>query len=91
MLFEWDADKVAKNLGKHGIPFDRIVRLDWEGALTAQDERADYGEERFVTYGRIEGRLHVVVWTPRCGVCRLISLRKANEREELLYVQAPEG
>jgi uncharacterized protein len=47
--------------------------------------RKDYGEPRFITIGSLDGRMVVSVWTPRGAVRRIISLRKANDREKALY------
>ncbi|HEX4298728.1 MAG TPA: BrnT family toxin [Devosia sp.] len=49
------------------------------------DERFDYGEERVVTIGRLNGRMVVVVWTQRGEARHVISMRKANDRENVLY------
>ena len=53
--------------------------------LTIADDRKDYGEPRFITIGRLDGRMVVAVWTPRGAARRIISLRKANDREQTLY------
>ena len=53
--------------------------------LTIPDDRADYGEPRFIVIGRLDGRMVVTVWTPRGAARRIISLRKANDREQALY------
>ena len=53
--------------------------------LTIADNRKDYGELRFITVGRLDGRMVVTVWTPRGAARRIISLRKANDRERALY------
>ena len=53
--------------------------------LTIEDDRFDYGEQRFITIGRLEGRMVVMVWTPRGAARRIISLRKANDREQATY------
>jgi len=55
--------------------------------LTAEDAREDYGEPRFITVGRLAGRLVVLVWTPRGAARRIISMRKANEREKARYAK----
>ena len=47
--------------------------------------RLDYGEDRFITIGKLDGRMVVVVWTRRSETRRIISLRKANEREKAAY------
>ena len=53
--------------------------------LTVEDDRRDYGEARFITIGFIDDTMVVLVWTPRGGAHRIISMRKANERERTLY------
>ena len=53
--------------------------------LTVEDDRQDYGEDRFITIGFVGATMVVLVWTPRDGAHRIISMRKANERERALY------
>ena len=53
--------------------------------LTVLDDRRDYGENRFITVGFLDGTMVVLVWTPRIKARRVISMRKANERERRLY------
>ena len=53
--------------------------------LTLLDDRRDYGEERFITIGYLERRMVVIVWTERDRACRIISMRKGNEREQAHY------
>ena len=53
--------------------------------LTVEDDREDYGEDRFITIGFLDATMVVLVWTPRDGAHRIISMRKANERERTLY------
>jgi uncharacterized DUF497 family protein len=86
--FAWDDAKAARNLAERGLGFEAIRGLDWENCRTREDTRGAYGERRFISIGMIGGRLHVAVWTPRDGKRRLISLRKANERERALHDQA---
>ena len=58
----------------------------FEGAtLTDEDDRRNYGEDRFITIGFLDERMVILVWTPRNDACRIISMRKANEREKALY------
>jgi uncharacterized protein len=58
----------------------------WEGpCITVTDFRQDYGEERFITMGLLSARMVVLVWTWRGEARRIISMRKANEREQSLY------
>ncbi len=53
--------------------------------LTVEDDRRDYGEDRFITIGFLDGAMVILVWTPRQDRHRIISMRKANDRERALY------
>ncbi len=55
-----------------------------------EDVRRDYGEPRFQALGEIDGRLHMLVFTPRSGDVHVISLRKANRREIKRYEEEKE-
>lgn len=55
--------------------------FEWDSAVVVPDTRHYYGEPRFVSYGYIDERLMVLVFTARAGAIRLISLHKANHRE----------
>ena len=86
MQFEWDSDKAAANISRHGVSFElaMLVFLD-NGRLIKLDERFDYGEERIITMGHVNNRLHVVVYTQTNDTIRIISARKANKRERKRY------
>ena len=86
MRFEFDAEKQTLNLRKHGIDLRdaAYVFLD-PHRLDAADGRKDYGEERRLVVGTVEDRVWVVVYTRRADAVRLISARKANEREQKRY------
>ncbi len=86
--YEWDDAKRQANLERHGLDFAAMEAFDWDGAVIFEDDRFDYGETRFVAYGRIHGRLVAVVYTLRGDAVRVISLRKANTREERRYGQS---
>ncbi len=85
MEYEWDEKKRRSNLNKHGIGFEDAENLDWDTALIALDGRHHYGEARYVAFGFIGSRLHTCVYTYRGQARRIISLRKANSREENYY------
>ena len=76
-----DPKKERHNLEERGLSLDLAEELDWATALIWEDRRKDYGERRYCVLGFIEDRLHSVVFTPRDGKPRVISLRKANKRE----------
>ncbi len=88
MQYEWDARKAAINLEKHGVSFEQVRRFDWGRALVWRDDRRDYGEERWIALAPIEQRVHVLVYTLRNGRIRVISLRKANKREQNAWKNA---
>lgn len=82
----FDPAKNAANVRKRGLPFSLVKEaFDWTTALVLEDTRKDYGERRYRALGLIDGRLHAVVYTPRAGGLHVISLRKANGREEKRY------
>ncbi len=84
-MFIWDEKKNATNLVKHGIAFDAVHDFDWDGALILPDDRHNYGEDRQRAFGFLFGKLYAVIFTLRGEDIRLISLRRANKREERLY------
>ena len=86
MAFEWDQAKARINLAKHGVAFEAAARFDFDTAVIFDDMRTDYGELRQITIGFIGERLHVMAFTRRGEKTRIISLRKANAREERRYV-----
>ena len=81
-MWDWDEAKRQTNVHKHGIDFAALVAFDWSTATHEADTRTDYNEARIVTTGYIGDRLHILAWTPRHGRIRIISLRKANDREQ---------
>ncbi len=80
-MFEWDELKRQVNLAKHGVDFAAIVGFNWATAIRKVDMRRDYGEVRRIAYGLLGTRVHVVIYTDRFGMVRIISLRKANLQE----------
>lgn len=87
MAYQWNEDKAAANISKHGIDFaDAVSVFSDDLAITIPDERFD--EERFVTIGiDAFGRVLVVVYTLRSDEIRLISARKATRLEQQQYEQ----
>lgn len=85
MDFEWDLNKAASNLAKHGVDFaDAVAVLFDEMAITLPDESTE--EERFVTIGADAlNRVLVVIYTWRGQDVRLISARRATSRERRQY------
>jgi uncharacterized protein len=87
MQISFDPDKNEANIQSRGLPFALVTQLDWSSAIIEEDQRHDYGEQRYLALGLIGERLHAVVFTPRAGLMHVISLRKANAREVHLYAK----
>ncbi len=87
MLLEFDEAKNARNIRERGISFERFADIDAETALSGEDVRKDYGERRLRVLGFIDGLLYAAVVTPRGEKIRVISLRRANRREERAYAK----
>ena len=87
MLLEFDEAKSARNLKERGIGFERFADIDVETAVSGEDVRKEYGERRLRVLGFIDGLLHAAVVTPRGEKIRVISLRRANRREERMYAK----
>ncbi len=85
MKIEFDSTKNKRNIQERGISFELAVNFDLETAKIWIDDRKDYGEERFSALGYIGERLFAMVFTVREDALRIISLRKANKREEHFY------
>ena len=88
MQIEFDPDKRDKTLAERGLDFAQAGEVFAGVNVTAEDARFDYGEPRFTTVGVLDGRMVILVWTPRGEVRRIISMRKANEREIEKFAQA---
>ena len=88
MDIEFDPDKAAENLRKHGVSFAHAeLALRDPAGVTVQDPDAE-GEPRFVPLGmEALGRTLVVVYTPRGRRTRIISARKASKAETLAYAK----
>ena len=80
-MFEWDEQKSRENLSKHGLSFHDAGTVFRGPCLTFEDERFEYGEQRFVTVGQLEGRVVVIAHTYRGENTRIVSMRKAGSRE----------
>lgn len=85
MPIEYDPAKRSATLQGRGLDMARAGEVFDGATLTVEDDRRDYGEDRFITIGFLDDAMVVLVWTPRDGSQRVISMRRANERERRLY------
>jgi uncharacterized DUF497 family protein len=85
--YEWDANKAAANLRKHGVDFaDAATVFVDEHAIRVRDQISSLDEDRFVILGMsVPGDLLVVVYTWRGDRIRVISARQATPRERKSY------
>lgn len=88
MQFEWDDKKEKINIAKHGIDFSTAARVFKDNnRLELYDEAHSDTEDRYITIGLIDEVAYVVmvVYTEREEIIRLISARKATNRERKMY------
>ena len=84
-MIEWDEAKNRSNFIKHGLDFEDAEKVFAGPCLTFRDDRFEYGEERLITLGLLAGRVVVIAHAPRDDDTRIISMRKANRREQKIY------
>ena len=85
MKITFDPAKDAANVAKHGVSLAEAERAQWGEALVWPDLRCNYGEDRMIALAPIGDRLHCVVFVERDDAMRVISLRRANQREFDFY------
>ena len=85
MRIEFDEAKHAATLKARGLDMARAEEVFADATLTVEDDRQDYGEVRYITIGFLDQAMVVLVWTHRDDAHRIISMRRANERERRLY------
>lgn len=87
LTFEWDRRKAASNMKKHGVSFEEASTVFRDPlALTIEDPDHSVDEERWVTLGKSDKQVLLVVsHTDRLGRIRIISARRATARERRSY------
>lgn len=85
MKITYDPAKREKTLAERELDFEDAPEIFAGITLTLEDDRQDYGEVRYQTYGRLGERLVMLIWTERDGARHIISMRKCNEREQARY------
>jgi uncharacterized protein len=81
----YDSAKREKTLAERGLDFADAAKVFAGATLTLQDDRQNYGEPRFQTYGLLDRQLVMVVWTPRGEHRHVVSMRKCDAREKTRY------
>ncbi len=85
MEFTWSKTKRAANIKAHGLDFVDAASVFEGMTFTFEDDRFTYGEQRFVTLGLLAGITVSVVHTENEYEIRVISFRKATQRESQIY------
>lgn len=82
MKITYDSAKQAETWRERAVDFNDAAKVFDGPTFDRQDDRFDYGETRVVTVGRLDGRMMIIVWTQRGDARHVISMRKANAREQ---------
>lgn len=82
MGITYDSRKRIRTLKERGLDFDDAPIVFAGLTVEVEDTRKGYGEVRMICYGRLEGRLVVIGYTPRGADRHIFSMRKANQREQ---------
>lgn len=82
-IYEWDSAKDTANVKKHGYPLGLAILVFQDNNRTEViDDRQDYGETRYLTYGLIDDRVFCACYTVRGNVRRIISFRTVHKKEK---------
>ncbi len=84
----FDPAKRAATLADRGLDFADAALVFAGPHATGPDERRDYGERRYITGGYLLDRFVVIVWTPRGGARRVISMRYGHAEEARRWAEA---
>ena len=85
MKFEWDEAKRKSNIKKHGFDFVDAEKVFNGATFTINDDRFDYGKNRYITLGMLEGIVVVITHLEEDELIRIISIRKATKNEQKIY------
>ena len=84
-MFDWDADKSETTRAVRGFGFEHACRIFAGDTVEIEDRRQDYGEQRILAIGDVEGVILAVVFVRRARSIRIISARRENRREREVY------
>ena len=84
MKFEWDVAKSAANKTKHGIDFDTAKNI-WLDENRVEIQAPYPVEDRTILIGQYQDKLWAAIYTMRGNIIRIISVRRAREKEARLY------
>jgi uncharacterized DUF497 family protein len=85
MKFTWDEAKRLTNLEKHGLDFAEAEIVFRGVTFSFEDDRFEYGENRFISIGMLGSAVVVIAHTEQDEEIRVISMRRATKNEQQLY------
>ena len=85
MEITFDPAKREATLRERGLDFADAAEVFAGQTFRFEDDRFDYGEQRMIAVGTLRGRMVVIVYTDRSNGRHIISMRKANDREQARY------
>ena len=85
MRFSWHESKRQITLNKRGLDFAQAEQVFTGPTFTFEDNRQDYGEQRWVTLGLLGEKVVVIVHTESEDEIRIISMREATKNEQILF------
>ncbi|MDQ5909123.1 MAG: uncharacterized protein QG599_1217 [Pseudomonadota bacterium] len=85
MYLTWNEAKRQRNLKKHGLDFADATTVFAGETFTWEDRRFTYDEQRFISIGLLGELVVVIAHTEDAETIHLISMRKAEKREQQLY------
>ncbi len=85
MRFSWHEPKRQTTLKTRGLDFVHAEQVFMGPTFTFEDDRKDYGEQRWVTLGLLQEKVVVIVHTETEDEIRVISMREANKNEQILF------
>jgi uncharacterized DUF497 family protein len=89
MMITWDEPKRRENIKKHGLDLAALETVFDQPMISVEDARQSYGELRLQSLGMWQGRVVLLVWTPRGDdAAHIISCRYADRKETNAYFEA---
>jgi uncharacterized DUF497 family protein len=85
--FSWSTARRTSNLDRHGLDFADAERVFAGLTFTFEDDRFNYGEQRYVTLGLLDSLPVSLVHTETSHEIRVISFRQATPSEACIHFE----
>jgi uncharacterized protein len=87
MKYIWDTEKRQSNLIKHGLDCADAELVFERPTFTYEDNRYNYGEQRWITLGFLEGLFVAIAHTETPSEIRIISMRVGTKYEQVIFFE----